>query len=173
MTSPYHWIFRGIHHWTLWGQTTGHLWIPLIKGQWSFPCHYVIIWCGKILPYRPLIFWVKTVALLSSDPFHWFGVFLIPEWINNYIHYEILTVQPLKFGNGKVISSHISLDMLLFIHAGIKVDPSQLKGARAGMYHRYTALTRGMFGVDGIKWPSIISENMITESIKSISHIKK
>ena len=32
-------------------------------------------------------------------------------------------VQPLKFGNGYVISSHSLLGMWLFIQAGIKVKP--------------------------------------------------
>ena len=44
------------------------------------------------------------------------------------IHSQPSAVQPLKFGDGKVISSHILEGMWLFIHVGIKINPSQLKG---------------------------------------------
>ena len=44
------------------------------------------------------------------------------------IHSQTSTVQPLKFGNGKVISSHTLLCMWLLIHAGIKVNPRWWKG---------------------------------------------
>ena len=39
------------------------------------------------------------------------------------IHSQTSTVRPLKFVNGYVMSPHILLDMRLFIHAGIKVNP--------------------------------------------------
>ena len=39
------------------------------------------------------------------------------------IHSYTLTVQPLKFGNGLVISSHTLLNMWLLVHAVIKVNP--------------------------------------------------
>ena len=37
------------------------------------------------------------------------------------IHSQTSTVQPLKFGNGQVISSHTLLGMWLLIHAGLKL----------------------------------------------------
>ena len=59
-----------------------------------------------------------------------FGIIVIPTWISNYIHYKVWvkllihsqtpTVQPLKFGNGLVISSHTFSDMWLLIQAEIK-----------------------------------------------------
>ena len=46
-----------------------------------------------------------------------------------------LTVHPLKFGNGYVISSHTSLCMWLFIHDGDKVDPPLCANTR--LLHMY------------------------------------
>ena len=43
------------------------------------------------------------------------------------IHSQTSTVAPLKFGNGKVISSHTSLDMWLLIHVLLKVQSKQRK----------------------------------------------
>ena len=43
-------------------------------------------------------------------------------WIKLLIHSSSSTVQPLKLGNGKVISFHILLGMRLLSHAGIKVN---------------------------------------------------
>ena len=43
-------------------------------------------------------------------------------------HSETSTVQPLKFGKGKVISSHTLLAMWLLIYAGIKVNPCGSRG---------------------------------------------
>ena len=53
------------------------------------------------------------------------------DWNSNYIyhkacdqitsHSQTSTAQPLKFGTGYIISSHILLNMCLFIHTGIKV----------------------------------------------------
>ena len=40
-----------------------------------------------------------------------------------FIHTQTSMVEPLKFGNGLVISSHILQGMQLLIHAGIKVNP--------------------------------------------------
>ena len=40
-----------------------------------------------------------------------------------HIHYQTLTVAPLKFGNGYVISYHTLLGMWLPIHAEIQVKP--------------------------------------------------
>ena len=52
------------------------------------------------------------------------------DWNSNYIyhkacdqitsHSQTSTAQPLKFGTGYIISSHILLNMCLFIHTGIK-----------------------------------------------------
>ena len=39
-----------------------------------------------------------------------------------FIHFQTSMVQPLKFGNKEIISSHILLDIWLLIHAGIKVN---------------------------------------------------
>ena len=73
-------------------------------------------------------------AALSWGPFYLHSLNLLPAWISNYIHYkececgiitlthsQTSTVQPLKFGNGLVISFQTLLDMWLFIHAGIQV----------------------------------------------------
>ena len=59
-------------------------------------------------------------------------VTLLSAWIDYYIHFknvmnlfihsQTLAVQPLKFGNGEVIPSHILLGMWLHIK-GIKVKP--------------------------------------------------
>ena len=38
------------------------------------------------------------------------------------VHYQTSTVQPLDFGNGKVISPKIELGMQLPIHAKIKIE---------------------------------------------------
>ena len=43
--------------------------------------------------------------------------------INNFIFYEAQTVQPLKFGNGSIISPHTLRCMWLLIHPGINIDP--------------------------------------------------
>ena len=40
--------------------------------------------------------------------------------MKSLIHSQTSTAQPLKFGNGCVISSHTVLDMILLIHDGIK-----------------------------------------------------
>ena len=59
---------------------------------------------------------------------------LLQTWISNcidynmrveklLIHFQISTVQPLKFGNGSVISSRTLLVIWLLIPAGIKVNP--------------------------------------------------
>ena len=42
------------------------------------------------------------------------------------IHSPTSTVPTLKFGYGYIISLHILLGMLLFIHAGINVNPNFL-----------------------------------------------
>ena len=39
-----------------------------------------------------------------------------------FIHSQTSTMQPLKFGNGEVISSHTVLDMWLLIYAVIDVS---------------------------------------------------
>ena len=44
------------------------------------------------------------------------------------VHSQTSRVQPLMYGNGLVIPSPILLGMWLLIHAGIKVNPCQLKG---------------------------------------------
>ena len=40
-----------------------------------------------------------------------------------FIQTQTSALQPLKFGNGSVISSHTLLGMRLLIHAGVKVNP--------------------------------------------------
>ena len=39
------------------------------------------------------------------------------------IHSQTSTAEPLKFGNGYVISSHTLQGLWLIIHVGIKVNP--------------------------------------------------
>ena len=48
---------------------------------------------------------------------------LIQCAIELLIHYQISTVQPLKFRNGYVIALHTLQWVELFMHAGIKIDP--------------------------------------------------
>ena len=43
------------------------------------------------------------------------------QWDGGIIRSQTLTVQPLKFGTGYVISSCALLDMWLLIHTGIEV----------------------------------------------------
>ena len=50
------------------------------------------------------------------------------------IYSQTSTVQPLKFGNGEVISSQILLGMGLLIHAEIKVDLCQWKEPQFVVY---------------------------------------
>ena len=41
-----------------------------------------------------------------------------------FIHSQTSIAAPLKFGNGKVISSHTLRGLWLFMHAVIKMNPS-------------------------------------------------
>ena len=43
--------------------------------------------------------------------------------MKSIVRSQISTVQPLKFENGYVVSSHTLVDMRLLLHAGIKVKP--------------------------------------------------
>ena len=43
--------------------------------------------------------------------------------MKSHIHSQTSTVQPLKFGNGYIISSHTLFGLRLLIHAGNKVNP--------------------------------------------------
>ena len=47
------------------------------------------------------------------------------------IHFQTSTVQPLKFGNGQVTSSHTLLHMWLLMHAGIKWNHVSKNGPRS------------------------------------------
>ena len=42
------------------------------------------------------------------------------------IYSQTLTIPPLEFGNGKIISPHTLLNICLLIYAGIKVKPTTL-----------------------------------------------
>ena len=79
---------------------------------------------------------IKPLSWFSVDargPVHEHVLTLIQVWMIGYIHYKVwdeityqfpnFNGQPLKFGNGLVISSHTFLGMWLLIHAGIKVTP--------------------------------------------------
>ena len=75
---------------------------------------------------------MEPKAVISGSPIE-HGITLFLARVSNYIRYKELgvinyhlptsTEVPLKFGNGFVISSHNLLDILLLIHAGIKVKP--------------------------------------------------
>ena len=43
-------------------------------------------------------------------------------WMKLFIHSQISTVEPLKIGNGWIISTHTLQDIWILIHAGIKVN---------------------------------------------------
>ena len=70
-------------------------------------------------------YWSSPVGSLSLT---WFN-FILSAWISIHIHYEMwdeityllpnFKMQPFKFGNGWVISSHTLLRMWLLINAGI------------------------------------------------------
>ena len=49
------------------------------------------------------------------------------------LHSQTSPVQPLKFGNGKVVSSHTILGMCLVILGGIKTNPYWLKVSQVSM----------------------------------------
>ena len=65
----------------------------------------------------------------------------MPVCISNYIHlncggtllihFQILTVQTLKFGKGQVIPSHIVLGIYSAMHTGIRVNVSVHVGTMA------------------------------------------
>ena len=71
-------------------------------------------------------------------PLYWPGLTLIPACISDCIHYKVWdqitylfltsTVQPLKFGNGKAITSHILLGISLLIYARIQDKLFLFKG---------------------------------------------
>ena len=72
-------------------------------------------------------------------------------------------VQPLKFGNGYVILSHILLSMWLLIHAGIKVKPRLVRGATGSVleskqyytYYWWFWLVKCDSGILSVKFPPI------------------
>ena len=73
--------------------------------------------------------WCRGQYYECRSPFYYHGLTLIPACICNHIHYKVwdeitypFPVQPLKFRNGWVISSHTLHGMWLLIHAGIKVN---------------------------------------------------
>ena len=76
---------------------------------------------------------ICTGPIFSWVHFYQHGLISIPTcivitliincWIKLLIHSKTSTVQPLKFGNGQVISSHTLLFRWLLIHVGIKVNP--------------------------------------------------
>ena len=82
-----------------------------------------------------------------ADPFHlststcsWYA---FQSKSNNYIYHKVWdellvrsqtsTLEPLKMENGKVISSHILLDVHILIHAMIKVNPGNRTSASIGL----------------------------------------
>ena len=85
--------------------------------------------------------WSCMGGLQHWDPFCQHRLTLIPVWISNHMPSKVwdeITCQfpnfngstvkvLLKFGNGKVISSHTFYWMWLLIHSNIKVNPCQLR----------------------------------------------
>ena len=59
----------------------------------------------------------------------WFAVHLACLWhpvkcaLKLLIHSQTGNIAPLKFGNGQVVSPHILKQMMILIHAAIKVKP--------------------------------------------------
>ena len=68
-----------------------------------------------------------SLTWINFNPSMWINTFVITSIITcgmkSLIYYQTSTVVSLKFGNGYVIPLPILLWMLLFIRAGIKVDP--------------------------------------------------
>ena len=93
--------------------------------------HEKHIWiCGEQQPARWLY---QAEGQQYSSPFYYYGLILIWAWITItsiikcrmklLIHSQTSTVEPVKFGNEEVISSHTLMGMPLLIYAGIKVEP--------------------------------------------------
>ena len=71
------------------------------------------------------------ISNLSSGAIPWY-MWMIYTWLSNHVHYtnggklfihfQTLTVQPSKFGNGKVSSSHTLPSMWLLFDAWIKLN---------------------------------------------------
>ena len=102
--------------------------------------HKICIFSHKISTgFCFVLFILGIFSEYTRSPFYKHGLTLVPVWINNYIHYKVWdeityvsqtsVMQPLKFGNGYVISSDTLLTMRLLIHAGIKVNPCYFTAA--------------------------------------------
>ena len=72
-----------------------------------------------------------TPGMVTWGPFYWHKLAIVITWISNFVHCKVWeeitypfhtsTVQPLKFGNGQVISSN-TLQWII-THVGIEVKP--------------------------------------------------
>ena len=81
------------------------------------------------------------------------------------IHYQISTVQSLKFGNGEAISSHTLPGMWLLIHAGIKINPRKWKRPLLEFINNILNLLLPLYGF------LLLSVKQITGWIKIAYHI--
>ena len=85
----------------------------------------------KSLSAKWLPFWLVLNVLIT-----WIKFNLSMDWISNYIHHKVLNeitypfpnFQPLKFGNGQIISSHTLLGMWLLSHTENEVNPCWKRG---------------------------------------------
>ena len=63
-----------------------------------------------------LLTWFNFNTGMESNRIHY------QMWVKLLIHSQTSMVQPLKFGNGFIISFHTLLSMWLFVHVGIELN---------------------------------------------------
>ena len=116
---------------------------PDIPYLYHKPCELNVIYSSRYDDTLSLCNKPDISLYINSGYFYWRCSTLTPAWKSNYIysgtsienaslrsiikcwmklfvHSQTPTVQPLKFGNGQVILSHILLGMWLLIHAEIQ-----------------------------------------------------